>query len=95
MKDESEFRYWCRNIWLENCAELESYKQLPYSLQEYFQKYKYWLKREFQHHKKSSKKEPDLLIGLVLDDKFDSTGIKLLSNSQDRLLKTLKDNNEK
>lgn len=94
MKQESEFRHWCRNIWLDNCAELESYKQLPYSLQEYFQKYKYWLKREFQH-KKRSKKDPDFLLGIVLDDKFDSTGVKLLSDSQNKLLKTLKDSNEK
>lgn len=95
MKHESEFRYWCRNLWLDNCAELESYKQLPYSLQEYFQKHKYWLKREFQHQQRSKRNDPNLAVGIILDDKFDSTGVKLLSDSQNKLIKTLKDNNEK
>jgi hypothetical protein len=39
--------------------------------------------------------EPNFVIQTVLDDKLDSTGAKLLSNSQKRLIKTLKDNNEK
>lgn len=39
--------------------------------------------------------EPNFVIEAVLDDKLDSTGAKLLSNSQKRLIKTLKDNNEK
>ena len=95
MFDDSEFRRWCHNLWLDNCAELESYRLLPYTMQEYFQKHKYWLKREFQHRKKSKIDKPDLAIGFVLDDKFDSTGVRLISDNQNRLLKTLKDNNEK
>lgn len=92
----SDFRTWCRNIWLDNCEELQSYKQLPYTLQEYFQKYKYWLKREYQHQLRTSRlSEPNPAIGLVLDDKFDSTGVRLLSDNQNKLLKPLKDNNEK
>lgn len=94
MKKESEFRRWCRDTWLTNSAELESYNQHPYSFQEYFQKYKYWLKSEFQLNQRS-KKDPDLLIGIVFDDKFDNTGVNLLSDSQNKLLKTLKDSNEK
>ena len=39
--------------------------------------------------------DPNFVIQAVLDDKLDSTGAKLLSNSQKRLIKTLKDNNEK
>ena len=39
--------------------------------------------------------DPNFVIEAVLDDKLDSTGAKLLSNSQRRLIKTLKDNNEK
>ena len=39
--------------------------------------------------------EPGFVIEAVLDDKLDYTGAKLLSNSQNRLTKTLKDNNEK
>ena len=39
--------------------------------------------------------DPNFVIQAVLDDKLDSTGAKLLSKSQKRLIKTLKDNNEK
>jgi hypothetical protein len=47
------FRFWCREKWHEHCAELEGYKQpVPYTSQEYFQKYKYWLWREYKHQTK-------------------------------------------
>jgi hypothetical protein len=50
---ETAFRSWLRIIWLENCREHDDFGELPYSMGEYFQKYKYWLKREFKHqHKK-------------------------------------------
>jgi hypothetical protein len=39
--------------------------------------------------------EPNFVIDAVIDDKLDYTGAKLLSDSQNRLIKTLKDNNEK
>lgn len=39
--------------------------------------------------------DPNFAIEAVIDDKLDYTGTKLLSNSQNRLTKTLKDNNEK
>jgi hypothetical protein len=39
--------------------------------------------------------DPNFVIQTVLDDKLDSTGAKLLSNSQYRLIKTLKDKDEK
>lgn len=96
MKPHSKFRSWCRDIWLDNCEELRSYNQLPYTLEEYFQKYKYWLKREFQYQMKTSaSSEPNPAIGMILDDKFDSTGVRLLSDNQNKLIKTLKDDNEK
>jgi hypothetical protein len=47
------FRNWCNDKWFEHRDELESYGQrLPYTSREYFQKYKYWLKREFKHQQK-------------------------------------------
>jgi hypothetical protein len=39
--------------------------------------------------------DPNFVIEAILDDKLAYTGAKLLSNSQNRLIKTLKDNNEK
>jgi len=46
---ESLFRTWLTNLWRENCREHEEYGELPYSLQEYWARYKYWLKREYRH----------------------------------------------
>jgi hypothetical protein len=55
MKPNS-FRMWCTEKWFEHKDELEAYKQpLPYTSQEYFQRYKFWLKREYQHQQKQAK----------------------------------------
>jgi hypothetical protein len=44
------FRTWCQEKWYEHKDELESYCQgLPYTAQEYFTKYRFWLKREYKH----------------------------------------------
>lgn len=46
------FRLWVQKMWYEHVDELTSYGQpLRYSYQEYFAKYKYWLKREYQYQK--------------------------------------------
>lgn len=47
------FRQWCGEKWYQHKDELESYGQLlpPYTSQEYFAKYKYWLKREYKHQR--------------------------------------------
>ena len=46
------FRLWCQDKWYEHKDELASYGQtLPYSSQEYFTKYKFWLKREYKHQR--------------------------------------------
>jgi hypothetical protein len=44
----SEFRVWVENFWHENCIENRYWKDTEYTLEEYFQKYKYWLKREYR-----------------------------------------------
>ena len=49
MQKQSNFRKWLDDIWRENCREYEDYGQLPYSLEEYWKRYKYWLKREYRH----------------------------------------------
>lgn len=46
------FRYWLREKWFEYLAECEAYREQPVlSVEVYFQKYKYWLKREYRHQK--------------------------------------------
>lgn len=45
------FKNWVRNIWYEHKEEVYEWtgKDPGYAMQEYFAKYKYWLKREFKH----------------------------------------------
>jgi hypothetical protein len=46
----TSFRFWCREKWYEHISELESYGIIaPYTQDQYFQMYKWWLKREFRH----------------------------------------------
>jgi hypothetical protein len=50
------FRAWCREKWFEHKDELEAYGQtLPYTSQEYFAKYKFWLKREYRHQQNANR----------------------------------------
>ena len=55
MDKHSDFRYWLRELWLQNCDEHREYGEPPFSQEEYFQRYKYWLKREFQHQQRNKK----------------------------------------
>jgi len=49
MKPRS-FRHRCNEKWFEHKDELESYGQpLLYTADQYFAKYKFWLKREYRH----------------------------------------------
>lgn len=47
----SSFRMWVQNIWIQNCEEHLTYGEEPYKMREYWNKYKYWLKREYQHQR--------------------------------------------
>jgi hypothetical protein len=47
---KNSFRHWCQEKWFEHKDELESYHQkLEETSQQYFEKYKFWLKREYRH----------------------------------------------
>jgi hypothetical protein len=45
----SHFRFWLRNVWLDNCDENDNFNQPKYSLEDYWAKYKWWLRREWRH----------------------------------------------
>jgi len=46
------FRTWCREKWFEHKDELLEYNiPLERTSAEYFQQYKYWLKREYVHQR--------------------------------------------
>jgi hypothetical protein len=50
MKD-SKFRLWVQEIWMQNCEEHLSFNEKPYKIKEYWEQYKYWLKREYKYQK--------------------------------------------
>ena len=53
---KGSFRHWCNEKWFEHKDELVFYGQpLCYTSQQYFEKYKFWLKREFKHQQSESK----------------------------------------
>lgn len=47
------FRFWCREKWYEHVDELQAhgYQTIPYSQQQYFNIYKWWLKHEYKLQK--------------------------------------------
>jgi hypothetical protein len=58
MKKNEEFTNWVRNIWFEHRDEVFEWtgRDPDYAMQEYFQRYKYWLKREFKHQRNKDSK---------------------------------------
>jgi len=48
---QSEFRLWVHRLWIENIEEHLTYGEQPYKINEYWNKHKYWLKREYKHQK--------------------------------------------
>jgi hypothetical protein len=44
------FRSWCYNMWMDHCDEVYTWsgERVKYFSAEYFNKYKWWLRREFR-----------------------------------------------
>lgn len=51
---QSSFRYWVQNIYIDNCEEHDLYRTERLKLTEYFNKYKWWLKREYQFQRRKT-----------------------------------------
>ena len=46
------FRSWVHQLWIENCEERLLYRNGDrLSEKDYFQQFKWWLKREYRHHR--------------------------------------------
>jgi hypothetical protein len=45
------FRSWLADLWRANCDEHDGWGQPRMTMPEYFTKYKWWLKREYQYQK--------------------------------------------
>ena len=56
MEKQTTFRIWLQEIWMLHKDEYSEMNQLvpEQDLAAYFQKYKYWLKREFRHQKEQN-----------------------------------------
>lgn len=57
MKSSSHFRLWVHQLWLDNCEEHFIHAEPVLDQREYFQRYKYWLKREFRHRQTVEKRK--------------------------------------
>jgi hypothetical protein len=53
----SSFRGWVHNLWVENCEEHLQDRRPKDSEREYFNKYRWWLKREFKHQMMKERKK--------------------------------------
>jgi hypothetical protein len=51
----SLFRNWVHNLWIENCFEHVDLREPKYTEKEYFNKFKWWLRREFKYRIKKEK----------------------------------------
>ena len=51
---DSPFRLWVQRLWMENREERLIYGEDPVTIKQYWQRYKYWLKREYQYREKNN-----------------------------------------
>jgi hypothetical protein len=54
IKDPTRFRLWVQRIWMENCDERLTVGQDPVTIKQYWNNYKYWLKREYRHQQRQN-----------------------------------------
>lgn len=52
---KSSFRFWCQQLWMANLEERSDMGFDRIDQQEYFKRYKFWLKREYKHQQGHSK----------------------------------------
>ena len=50
---KSQFRHWVQNLWMDNREERLIYGEDPATMKEYWDKYKFWLKREYKYQQKA------------------------------------------
>lgn len=55
----SAFRTWVRELWYKNCDEHFEMNQPRYTHEEYFNNFKWWLKREFRYQQDKEKKRDE------------------------------------
>jgi len=58
MNPQSDFRRWVDMLWQENCRERCAWREPESTLVAYWDRYKWWLRREYRHQNKIDKKIP-------------------------------------
>lgn len=61
MNKMTPFRLWLHQIWIENCSEHDGYGELPFTKQEYWNRYKYWLRREYRFQQDRQPEKPVII----------------------------------
>jgi len=51
----SPFRAWLQNLYMANSDEHDEFHEPKLALEEYFRRYKWWLKREYKFQQRLSK----------------------------------------
>ena len=54
------FRTWVQRIWYANSEEHLTYGELPYTIQQYWSKYKWWLRREYKFRRANNSLDKDV-----------------------------------
>jgi hypothetical protein len=54
VKPTTAFRLWVQRIWMDNCDERLTVGQDPVTISQYWNTYKYWLKREYKHQQRQN-----------------------------------------
>ena len=49
MQQQTSFRRWVGEIYRENCEEHLIYNESIYTMKQYWDRYKWWLKREYRY----------------------------------------------
>jgi hypothetical protein len=57
VKPTSEFRSWVHNLWVDNCEERFLFGETKLDKSEYWNKFKWWIKREYQRRIKLEKEK--------------------------------------
>ncbi len=47
----SAFRFWVQHLWIDNCEERLIYGQEPATIKQYWDNYKWWIKREYRYQR--------------------------------------------
>ena len=47
----SKFKLWVQELWMQNREERLTYGEDPATMKQYWDTYKYWLKRKYKHQR--------------------------------------------